>query len=362
MDYLKSEQHYIDRYDLGTIEECLRWYWDIKDGFEEHRKDKDFEKYTKDKFNTEVHKITSYTVNVIKIQRFRHKAERIKEWMDRDRKMQDMFDGAVPPVNVLCKECFSSTKVTSKDLMNSYEKNAQVLFMFECLKCKKRQALYEDRSEWHYEPPKCPKCGTSLNHDSKHTKDKLTTIYTCPKCKYEEKDVHDFKKSDEKWKKKEERDRKLLEEYRKDFCYSDEEGQEAVLSLDNIVRSVDEMKAKEEKEKDPIYQKSQQLKKLKVSQLKELIEQATEKEGYKDLQFGKPEIGQYVIIDFTVNDTKDDRKEYDSESTLKKLIKKLLEDTTWRLMSDGVSYRLGILSGRLKAYEQEQDLIRLVNG
>lgn len=60
MLYLKEEQHYIDRYDLGTIEECLKWYLNIKYGFEEHRKDKDFEKYTKEKFNTEVHKITSF--------------------------------------------------------------------------------------------------------------------------------------------------------------------------------------------------------------------------------------------------------------------------------------------------------------
>ncbi len=29
-------------------------------------------------------------------------------------------------------------------------------------------------------------------------------------------------------------------------------------------------------------------------------------------------------------------------------------------MSDGVRYRLGILSGRLKAYEKEEDLINIV--
>jgi hypothetical protein len=29
-------------------------------------------------------------------------------------------------------------------------------------------------------------------------------------------------------------------------------------------------------------------------------------------------------------------------------------------MSDGIYYRLGILSGRLKAYEREEDLVGLV--
>lgn len=361
MKYLRDEQHYIDRYDLHTIEECLDWYWKIKDGFEKDRKSKQFEKYSKEKFDTEVHKVTSYTVNVIKIQRYRRKAERIKEWMDRDRQMQDKLDNAIAPDDIYCKICKSPTKITSKDLMNSYEENTQVLFMFECIKCKKRQALYEDGSEWHFEAPKCPKCSNSLTHDSKYTKHKMATTYTCSKCGYKEEDVDDFKKSDEKRKKQEERDKKLLEDYRKDFCLDEKEGAEAVHSLDSIVRFVDEMKAKEKKEKDPVFQKSQKLKKLKVHQLKDLVDMTIEKEGYKDLQFGKPEMGQHVIIDFTVNDTKDDRTEYESESTLKKLIKKVLEDTTWRLMSDGIHYRLGILSGRLKAYEREEDLMKLIS-
>jgi hypothetical protein len=37
-----------------------------------------------------------------------------------------------------------------------------------------------------------------------------------------------------------------------------------------------------------------------------------------------------------------------------------LIDTNWRLMSDGISYRLGYLNGRLRAYEQEEDLKELV--
>jgi hypothetical protein len=44
-------------------------------------------------------------------------------------------------------------------------------------------------------------------------------------------------------------------------------------------------------------------------QLGKFVEDTIEKEGYKDLKFGKPEMGQFVIIDFSVNETKDDRKE-----------------------------------------------------
>jgi hypothetical protein len=131
-------------------------------------------------------------------------------------------------------------------------------------------------------------------------------------------------------------------------------------TYEQISRLVDEMKENEKKDKDPQIQKARQLKKLTVIQLGKLIEDTIEKEGYKDLKFGKPEMGQYVIIDFSVNEAKEDRKDYDSQNTLKKLIKTALEDTSWRLMSDGIQYRLGILTGRLKAYEREEDLVGLV--
>jgi hypothetical protein len=49
-----------------------------------------------------------------------------------------------------------------------------------------------------------------------------------------------------------------------------------------------------------------------------------------------------------------------SKRTLKKLVDAALKDTNWRLMSDGISYRLGYLSGRLRAYEREEDLKDLV--
>ena len=131
--------------------------------------------------------------------------------------------------------------------------------------------------------------------------------------------------------------------------------------MDNIKAFIDRQKEEDKKDKNPVYQKARQLKKLKINQLKELLVKAIEKDGYKDLQFGKPEMGQFVIIDFSVNDTKDDRKERDSENTLKKIIKTSLNDTNWRLMTDGVRYRLGILTGRIKAYEQEEDLVKLVS-
>ncbi len=358
--YLQADQYYVDRYDLHTIEECLDWYWNIREGFEKKRDEKELRKFTREEFDKEVHKIASYTVNIIKAQRYKRKKETIQKWINRDSKEQEKFDNAVAPDGILCKECFSATKVTSKDLLGSYEPESQVLFMFECLKCKKRQAFFEDGSEWHREDPRCPKCNSILNENSKNVKNVFTTTTTCPNYDYKNKDIYDFNKSKKEREARESRENKLLSEYRKEFCVDEKTGEEMLHTYEQISRFVDETIEKEKKDNNPLIQKARQLKSLTVIQLGKLLADTIEKEGYADLKFGKPEMGQYIIIDFSVNETKEDRKGYDSQNTLKKLIKSALEDTNWRLMSDGIQYRLGILTGRLKAYEREEDLAKLV--
>jgi hypothetical protein len=79
------------------------------------------------------------------------------------------------------------------------------------------------------------------------------------------------------------------------------------------------------------------------------------------LVFGKHEMGSDVRIDFTINDAKEDRDERTSKSDLKRIIIKGLTNTNWSLMSSGVNYKLGILTGTLRGYENEEDLLKLVN-
>jgi hypothetical protein len=67
-----------------------------------------------------------------------------------------------------------------------------------------------------------------------------------------------------------------------------------------------------------------------------------------------------VTIDFSCLDDKSDRDDYDSRKTLKKTIYKTLEEINWRLMSSGISYRLGYLSGSFRAYESDENIKNLV--
>ena len=213
MQYLKGKSYYNNLYDLHTIEECLDYYWAIKKGFEKKRNSKKFKKFSKKKFDKDVHKCVSYTVNIIKGERYRRKADTLKQWMDKDRKTQEKYDNATPPSNIYCKICYSPTKVISKDLHNEFKNDSRVIFMFECIKCQKRQAFFEDGAPWRYKPELCPKCQSPLKNKMRKTKDTLATIYSCSKCPYTDKDIYNFKKSREEWKAKEARDEKLLTEY-----------------------------------------------------------------------------------------------------------------------------------------------------
>lgn len=102
------------------------------------------------------------------------------------------------------------------------------------------------------------------------------------------------------------------------------------------------------------------IKKLTVAELQKLLAAPLKKEEYINLDFSKPEIERDIIINFTVQDNKTDRGEHDSRIQLQRLIKRILENTNWRLMSEGIMYRLGILSGRLRGYEDEEELLKLV--
>jgi hypothetical protein len=116
----------------------------------------------------------------------------------------------------------------------------------------------------------------------------------------------------------------------------------------------------EDKKKEaqkPLYDQLEAIEKLTVVQLKQLLQSKLEKDGYTSLVFSEPKIDRHVIIDFSLEDSKDGRVKYDSEHQLKKLIEKTLYNANWNLMTNSPSYRMGVLTGQLKGLEAEEDLL-----
>src|SRR4030043_1994968 len=117
----------------------------------------------------------------------------------------------------------------------------------------------------------------------------------------------------------------------------------------------------EEKEKNKkFYDELAKIKKLSIAEIEKLLTPIFEKSGYKNLQFSKPEFGRGIKVEFTAQEAQTARKEYNSRIGLQNLVKQSLLRTNWKLMSDGVSYRLGFLQGRLIGIENEDDLKELV--
>lgn len=357
--YLKEESYYNDLYDLHTIETCLDYYWGLKDSFEKHRGDKDFKKFTKKQFDEDVYKAVSYTINAIKIERFRHKKDAVQKWMDDDRQRQERLDNAVEPKGIFCRQCNSPMHSTTKSLEDYTNEPMRVLFFFECPnKCKRRRGVYDDGTDFVSKPQPCPKCHQEVKVDIERKDSVLIWTTTCPSCGYKdiEKDDHDKWEADRK--KKEGRDQMLLKRYRDDFCYSEEVGQKAVMHADQLKAFINQMKEKEEYKEE--YDAVANIKKLTVVELEKLLNDTINPQGYIRLEVSKPEFGKQLIVGFTVQDSNTARQEYDSRNGFRKLVQGALTGTNWRLMVDTLTYRLGYLQGRLKAYEAEEDLLNLV--
>lgn len=356
MQYLKDKQEYIDRYDLMTIEDCIKWYRNLKSNFSKHRKEKEFKKYTDEEFNEEVNKVLNRLMLAIKTQWFEGKEKTIDKWMDEDKQLQEKQDNTPSPEGIKCSICGKDMELATKDLHGAYDKNPQMWFMFECKKCNKRRAVNEDGSEWKYEKPKCPKCKSILKTENKYEGDITTFIEKCPKCGYKNVDVSDHKKWKQEQEIKEKRNKALLEKFREECCYSDEEGKKMV-ELSEILAFAHEVREFEaSKYDDPTFEKAININKIGVVEVEDLLIKVLEKEKYIKFSTEKPEIDRYVIVPFNFQDSDNIRSRKNNLSNLEKLIKNTLEETNWRLLSGSLMNRLGFISGRLKGYEQDEDL------
>jgi len=352
--YLKEESHYDERYDRGTVEDCR--YWEklgVSKDWAEVKDDSKEEKEAKIKNKLTVTMVLPTMLHVTKGERYANKNKVITEWMNADRQKDEKLENAQAPKNVFCSNCSSIMTVMDKHFLMDWNKNQdEVVFMFECPMCQKRKAMWEDGREWKMKI-QCEKCkGESIKESSKKEGSIITTIYLCQSCGFKKKDVWDFDEKIES----EKPDPNFAKD-RQRFCLSKEEGDkyvEGMARLKHLEETIKEIGKKQE-----VKEKIADVKKLNIAELTKILNQEIEKGGYVKLEFSKPEITRDIIINFTVQDNKPDRVEYDSIHNLKKIFKTNLEKTNWRLMSEGVYYKLGILSGRLRGYENDEDLLKL---
>lgn len=355
--YLKPRQHYTDLYDRHTVSQCRGWLnTKLSDEYykEQAKKQGVSEEMAKNARGAADH----WYIYMHTGERYIKKDETIRKWMERDEARDKLFETATAPEDITCLTCGRLMFVSSKHFNLSIDDKEPdtVLFFYDCpLEHVPRRAFYNTGEEFKRKPPLCSKCQTPVDEEMKDTKKKFVTKFTCPACKHVE------KREIERLANKEEKPDPDFEKDRARFCLSDADGQKFIDFKHNLeeLSKILEKHKEREKEKD-VYDAVAQLKKLKIVELEEHIRPVLEKEGYIKLQFKNPEITKDVIVPFVVYEQRPDREGRASTFHLEKTLRKSLRGTNWRLMTDCTNYRLGMLEGRLRGYEREEDLANLV--
>lgn len=360
--HLKQRQYYEDLYDKFTVEAARRGmvhYDKFLSDFE--AKLPKGEKLDKPGNAFVINVFYMETVGNDLLRRYENRDSTINEWIARDEAMDEQIASARLSEEPYCHHCGKrGLRIIDKSLMHrgdNYEINdpEEVLFMLQCSHCEKNSAFWEDGTAWKVKPTLCPKCKSDVTHTTTKTKKAITITYTCMSCNHVFKDRMDLSTKDEK-------PDPHFDEDRIHFCLVDKGFRDRLFTMkrdfEGMAQHGKEMQ--EKRYNKHIYDAVNEIKKPKIAELIPLLSEPLEKEGYIEFHLDKPEMGRDVYVGFSCLDSKSDRKDYDSRKTLKKLVDSALEDTNWRLMSDGISYRLGYLNGRVKAFESEEDLKRLV--
>lgn len=360
--HLRDRSFYLDMYDRHTVEDARRGmvHYDKFYAEFEQKLPKD-DKIDRPGNAFALNIFYMQTVGNELLHRYEMREDRINEMMARDEAKDEQIASARLTDEPVCQHCGKQgLRITDKTLMHRGDhynpgEPEEVLFMLHCPHCDKNSAFWEDGTAWIPKPTRCPKCNNEMTHKTTKSKTAITFIYTCPSCGHSYKDKMDL--SDKK-----EKPDPDYESDRAHYCLQEEEFRDRLFKMRHDFEAMAQL-GKEWKEKEDnkhIYDAIKEMKKPKIAELTSILTPALEKAGFIEFGLGKPEMGKDVIIEFSCLDNKSDRSDYDSEKTLKKTVEKVLADTNWRLMSDGIHYRLGYLSGRLRAYEHEEDLERLV--
>jgi len=358
--YLRERQYYEDRYDDSTVVQCCSSERLVNKTFK-IMEEKLTKKELSDKspgWYLEYSKYYFLFVESAAAARAEGREAAISKWMEEDQVKDEKLASAHVSGTTYCRTCGKDMQVISKDYLHrDGHKDSDILIMFECDNCKKRMALWQDGTEWEGAKHACEKCGGTTI--SRHTKkeDVITWTETCEKCGHVKTDTLDLSDTD----KEPELVDPFFELDRKRFVFDSDMMSKFKQKLSHFERLAKLNATIEDKARNvDVYDAIKQVKKLKIAQLKELLEPVFTKNSYSDFKLGNPSIGREVSLDFNCLDTKDDREEYQSKRTLHKAIEKTLIDTNWRLMSTGIRYRLGYMTGSLRAYETEDDLKKLV--
>lgn len=347
--HLKDRPYYEDMYDRHTVEMCRR-NEEPRQMTEEELKEKEDISPAQLQWCHDL--VTDWTLFQTAGDRYLQREETIERWMEKDRRRDELQERTQVP-HVSCPSCGKAMECVYKDVHSDIDSDREwVEFFLHCEPCKEIKNVYENGSEVIRKPTLCIKCDREVETDTKVKNGKRYYIENCKHCGHTE----EIESSIGQKKEPTEEEIKRFEYDKKRFCLSEQQGQRYASWVESM-KQIDSQQKEQEADTE-LYDKLADVKKLNIAALEKLIKKIVEKEGYTDLHISMPPPGQQIHVEFTVRDTVEKREEYDSRKTLDKAIEAALDNKNWAL-AEGTSYRLGLLSGRIRAYESEEELEKL---
>ena len=339
--------YYEDLYDKHTVEDCRSWIRICTT----NGMPKGAEKLSDAEQRRLCNAVIELPLYFRKGDRYLKRKETIENWMEDDKK-RDNFIASHPAPTAYCPKCNKKMELVVNELdwhMNNI--NLRMLHMYRCDPCDEKKAFYSDGELYVSKNDFCPKCHKEWDQKHIKSKTKIVTKYSCPNCGNKDEYVLDLNDKPEK--------ETIDPDFKKDkarFCLSEKEGEDyrrfKSFDLPQMKKLSEEMEDRE-KHKE-IYEKAKKTKKLTIAELSDLLAEKLSADDFKGLVITNTEVTRDLIITFTVQDTKSGRDEGHSRSDLKKSLTKILDGTNWKVMSDGVSYKLGLLSGRLRGIDDKE--------
>lgn len=334
----KSDQYYIDQYDRSTIEELKK----LAELYHKAKKKFFFdpENPKSEKNNTEAWRIETKYRDIGAI-RARNKEEIIRSRIFADERKDRLIQTYPVPKNVKCGTCGDLMEFELHMFLGERD---DLVFVFKCHNDHlPKKMIYPDGTERTLPSRCCSYCNGDLSKTTKRTKLKLTITETCVKCSKVE--ITEFDLTPEKI-------IPINEDDRKKYC-TDFIGRKTLIESLEEIASLGELLEKKEQ-----FDYNEFIQKLNISELEKRLSEQLEKSEYLKIQFEKPDVGRYLIVAFSAQDSTN-RSEKESIKLLKKTTEKVLYATNWRLMSTDITYNLGFLTGKLKGFSLEEDLIKV---
>jgi hypothetical protein len=335
--YRKPDQHYIDEYDRTTIRMLKKLEAEATtpliipaDSF-----------VTKDHYNpmTEFYEMGVW--------RAQSKSESIRKQMTEDENQDWLVKTTPIPHNIKCNTCRITMNVVTHFFKES---NNQMLFIFECPnEHKPRKAILPNGTEYFFPKRRCLDCSGEESSSIVKENKIITWTVTCLSCGKETIDTYPLEDDINLPIKAEDRD-KYCDGFKNMKTF-----RQSIIEFGELAKTIMEAHNEREEKKNLGFENIQ---KPTIPQLEVLLQKVLEENGFIKLQFEKPDLGRQVVIAFSLQDPTT-RTEKESIKVITKAIKKSLFTTNWRLMAEGISFRLGYLTGRLKSYEQDEDLMKI---